>query len=86
MNTKLVNRSHYKVGDLITYDDSKVFGHVVKVEPDFIQVVNDQGKIEDVLAHKINKRIQNDRRQTDRDSMGNGVQVGDYVSVNRSGQ
>jgi transcription antitermination factor NusG len=30
------NRSTYKVGDLITYDDSKVYGHVVKVEPDFI--------------------------------------------------
>lgn len=43
--------SQYKVGDLLCYDNSKVFGHVIRVESDSVQVVNDRDVIDNVKPH-----------------------------------
>ena len=58
----------YKVGDLINYDNQKLFGHVIGVQLDGLHVVNDRNKIEVVKPHQINKHMPTDRKRIVRDS------------------
>lgn len=74
----------FKVGDMINYDNFRVFGHVISVDQDTLSVVNDQGRIETVKVSGVDKKLATDRRRTVHDSKGNAIQMEDTVFVNNN--
>ena len=73
--------SDFKVGDLINYDNFRIFGHVIAVDQDVLSVVNDQGRKDNVKISQVDKKLVTDRRRTVHDCLGNGIQMEDTVFV-----
>ena len=74
-------KSDYKVGDLVTYNQGQVFGYVIGVDREMVKMVNDRGKIIQVKGQAIDKKLPTDKRKIIHDSMNNGCQIDDTVFV-----
>ena len=73
--------SMYRVGELILYNQGKIYGYILQVLDDFVKVINDQSCITKVRLSEIDKKIVFDRKAFTRDAGGHILLIDDVVKV-----
>ena len=71
----------YRVGELILYNQGKIYGYILQVLDDFVKVINDQSCITKVRLSEIDKKIVFDRKAFTRDAGGHILLIDDVVKV-----
>lgn len=71
----------YEANDLVSYNNNKFVGLVLQVQEDYLKVINEQGKTENVKVANINKKISKmgSNKALGRDSKGNSLAVNHMV-------
>jgi len=70
------------VGELIVYNQNKIFGYILQVLDDFVKIINDQNCITKVRLSEIDKKIVLDKRNLiTHDAGGHVLLVDDVVKV-----
>lgn len=71
----------YEANDLVSYNNNKFVGLVLQVQEDYLKVINEQGKTENVKVATINKKISKmgNNKALGRDSKGNSLAVNHMV-------
>lgn len=70
----------YSANDLIIYN-TKFVGVVLKVDDDFLRVINDQGQLQNVKYSEINKKIDFSKKTTAIDSHRNTIYSENVVRI-----
>ena len=47
----------FKVGELVMYNGNRSCGFIIKVSKDFVKVISEQGKIQELKFNEIDKKL-----------------------------
>lgn len=68
MNGVSEKEVHYKVGEVVIYNQNRVHGYLIEVTTDRVRLVNDKGQIENLRVLDIEKKLIQDKTLCVRDS------------------
>ena len=74
--------STFKVNDLVLFNGSKTFGHVIQVLDESLRIVDDSNQVRRINLKDVDKKIERNRGAIARDEAGNVLQVEDVVRCN----
>jgi transcription elongation factor len=72
--------SQYSANDLIMYS-TKFVGVVLKVEDDYLRVINNEGDIQNIKISDVNKKVEFTRKTTTVDSHRNTIYADNVVRI-----
>ena len=73
--------SIYKVGEIVVYNQGKIYGYVLQVLDDFVKVINDHCNITKIRLSEIDKKIPFEKKAFTRDAAGHILYLEDVVKV-----